>query len=79
MERKSIMDVIIRQATIEDVDKVFEVEASCFPKAEAASRESLQQRISTFPESFFVAEIDGQIIGFVNGCVTNETAIYDEL
>ncbi|MBI6875160.1 GNAT family N-acetyltransferase [Clostridium aciditolerans] len=73
------MNIIIRQASIEDLDEVAKVEASCFPEAEAATKESLEQRINTFPESFFVAETDWRIIGFINGCVTNRTVIYDEL
>lgn len=73
------MNITIRRASIEDLDEVTKVEASCFPEAEAATRASLQQRINTFSESFFVAEIDREIIGFINGCIINETVIYDEL
>ena len=73
------MDIIIRQAFIEDLDSVAKVESICFPVAEAATRESLEQRINTFSKSFFVAEIDEKIIGFINGCIINETVIYDEL
>jgi len=73
------MEIKIRQACIGDLDSVTEVEASCFPEAEAATRISLEQRIKTFSESFFVAEIDGEMIGFVNGCATNGTVIYDKL
>lgn len=73
------MKVKIRQACIEDLDEITKVEASCFPKAEAASRISLEGRIKTFSQNFFVAEIDGEIIGFINGCVINGTVIYDEL
>lgn len=73
------MDIKIRRAAIEDLSSVAEVEARCFPEAEAASKTSLEQRIKTFPESFFVAETGGKIIGFVNGCVTNEKVIYDKL
>ncbi|SFD29291.1 GNAT family N-acetyltransferase [Clostridium uliginosum] len=73
------MDIKIRQAFIEDLDEVTKVEANCFPEAEAATKTSLEERIKTFQESFFVAEADGKIIGFINGCVINETVIYDEL
>lgn len=38
-----------------------------------------QERINTFPESFFVAERKGEIIGFINGAVINGNTIYDEL
>ena len=70
---------MIRQATIEDLGSVTKVEEICFPDAEAATREALEQRIKTFSKSFFVAEVNGKVIGFINGCITNSTTIYDEL
>lgn len=73
------MNIKIRKVSIGDLDAVAEVEARCFPEAEAATKSSLEQRIKTFSDSFFVAEIDGKIIGFINGCITNEKTIYDEL
>ncbi|WP_446897018.1 GNAT family N-acetyltransferase [Clostridium sp. LBM24168] len=73
------MNISIRQVKDEDLDAVAKIETICFPKAEAATRKSLRQRIKIFSESFFVAEEDKKIIGFINGCITNETAIYDEL
>ncbi|MBU3191966.1 GNAT family N-acetyltransferase [Clostridium bowmanii] len=73
------MEIKIRQASIKDLDAVTEVEMDCFPEAEAATKVSLELRIKTFPESFFVAELNGEIIGFVNGCVINGTVIYDDL
>lgn len=74
-----MMNIKIRQVTIEDLDAVAEVEARCFPEAEAAAKTSFEQRIKTFPEVFFVAEIDRKIIGFINGCIINGTVIQDEL
>ena len=74
-----MIDFIIRPVKTEDLDMVTEVEAVCFPAAEAATRESFAQRIATFPESFFVAEHNGKIIGFINGCVTDERTIHDEM
>lgn len=73
------MNMKIRKVSIEDLDSVTEVESRCFPMSEAAKKESLERRIKTFPGSFFVAEIDGKIIGFINGCITNEKTIYDEM
>ncbi|SFM35758.1 GNAT family N-acetyltransferase [Pelosinus propionicus] len=73
------MEVMIRAVCLEDLDRITEIEAICFPAAEAATRESFQERIAAFPESFLVAEIDGIIIGFINGCSTNSSVIYDEL
>ncbi|CUP38155.1 GNAT family N-acetyltransferase [Hungatella hathewayi] len=71
------MDYTIRNVKIEDLDQVTEVEALCFP---AAVEASFRQRIETFPDSFFVAEDEnGRIIGFINGCVTDERTIRDEM
>ena len=74
------MDYTIRNVKIEDLDQVTEVEALCFPTAEAAVEASFRQRIETFPDSFFVAEDEnGRIIGFINGYVTDERTIRDEM
>lgn len=73
------MEVCIRKVKPDDLDAVTRVEAVCFPEAEAAPRESFRQRISTFPDSFFVAEKDGEIIGFINGCATDSRVIFDEM
>ena len=72
-------DIKIIQASPADLDAVTAVEAVCFPAAEAAGRQSFAHRLAAFPESFFLAVHDGQIIGFINGCVTNETTIRDEM
>jgi ribosomal protein S18 acetylase RimI-like enzyme len=74
-----MMKVTIREVQLTDLDRLAEIEAICFPEAEAAPRSSLQARIQTFPECFLVAETAGLLIGFINGCATNSPVIYDEL
>lgn len=69
----------IRRIRMEDLDQTAEVERLCFPEAEAASIEALKFRIKTFPESFLAAEAQGRIVGFINGCVTNEKVICDAM
>lgn len=73
------MDYRIRQVRNEDLDAVTAVEAVCFPEAEAAGREAFRMRIEAFPESFFVAETGEGIIGFINGAVTDQRTISDEM
>lgn len=74
------MEYNIRRVRKEDLNRVAEIEALCFPPKEAAGREAMEQRISLFPESFLVAEdSDGRIIGFINGCVTDGNTICDEM
>ena len=74
-----MIKLAIRAVQLSDLDRLAEIEAICFPKSEAASRHSIKARIQAFPESFLVAETAGRLIGFINGCVTNSSLIYDEL
>ena len=71
--------ITIRTAVPADLDAVVQVEAACFPAAEAADRKSLKERLDVFPQSFLVAEDGNRIIGFINGAVTNERTIGDEM
>lgn len=68
---------VIREAGLRDLDQAAAIEAAGFPPAEAAGREDIRRRIETFPESFFVAESKGRLIGFVNGAVSDEIALPD--
>lgn len=70
--------VTIRKVRPEDLDRITEIEAICFPAAEAAPRTSFTERIAAFPESFLVAETNETLIGFINGCSTNSPVIHDE-
>ena len=73
------MDIVICQAVPEDLEALARIEAACFPPAEAASPASLKERLELFADSFFVAKAGGIPIGFVNGCVTDEKTIRDEM
>ena len=85
------MHMLIRHATMEDLDAIEAVEAACFPPAEAATNESLTARVATYPDHFwllintdadddacFPASVkDGTLVGFVNGMTTNEKDLAD--
>ena len=73
------MDITIRAARPDDLDRVSYIENTCFPAAEAATYDSLKERLAAFKHSFLVAEKDGQVIGMVNGCVTHKRQLVDEL
>lgn len=73
------MDIKIRMVSPIDIDEVSRVEALCFPAAEAADKKSFEWRIDTFPESFFIAMDGSNIVGFINGCVTDKPILEDEL
>ena len=69
----------IRTATKEDINQLITIEALCFPPAEAASAEHIKERFEAFGECFLVAEVEGEVIGFINGCVTNRPELPDAL
>ena len=71
--------LIIRPAIADDVLKIAEVEDKCFPAAEAASAKRFFERFIAFPECFFVAEVEGKIVGHINGCATSYPTILDAM
>lgn len=70
----------IRTATLDDLKAVTAVEAACFPAAEAASEERLRDRISYFGRHFWLLfGDDGTLISFVDGMVTDQRDLTDDL
>lgn len=71
--------MIIRTATQNDLDAIARVEAECFPPAEAASRESFSHRLEHFPSHFWLMFDGEKLISFVDGFVTDEKDLSDEM
>ena len=69
----------IRHATIHDLDEIARVEAECFPPAEAASRASFAGRLEKYPDHFWLMFDEGELISFVNGMVSDEENLADEM
>jgi ribosomal protein S18 acetylase RimI-like enzyme len=69
----------IRQVKMEDLPELVVIEQLCFLPDEAATKEAFEKRILTIPDSFFVAEKDGMIVGLVNGPVIDAPFITDDL
>lgn len=78
--------MLIRHATMDDLDALATMEAACFPPAEAADIETLASRIERYPEHFwllinthpakneasFPAHVEeGMLVSFVNGLSTD--------
>lgn len=69
----------VRTATMEDLDAVTAVEAACFPAAEAATRDEFAARLAVYPNHFWLLEEDGRLVSFINGLVSDEPTIRDEM
>ena len=71
--------MIIRTATMDDLHAVAAVEAECFPAAEAATRESFEERIKYYGNHFWLMFEEEKLIAFVDGFVTDEADLTDEM
>ncbi|MEH7113953.1 GNAT family N-acetyltransferase [Neobacillus niacini] len=69
----------IRNVTMSDLPDLVIIEHLCFPIEEAATETAFIRRIQLIPDSFFVAEEEGVIVGLVNGPVIEDPFITDEL
>ena len=72
-------NVLIRNATAQDCAAVTALEAACFPSAEAAPYESFAARLAVFPDRFWLLFLDGELVSMVNGSLSNEADLRDEM
>ena len=71
--------ITIRQATIADTAAITALEAACFPPAEAAPYESFAARLEAFPDRFWLLFADGELVSMVNGSLSDEPDLRDEM
>ena len=71
--------MLIRTATIQDLDAVAAVEAACFPPAEAATREEFAGRLAHYANHFWLLFEDGRLAAFVDGFCTDAPDLTDEM
>lgn len=69
----------IRTATLQDLDAVAALEAACFLPAEAATRRSLEERLKVFGQHFLLLTQGEELIGFINGMVTDLPDLEDRM
>ncbi len=69
----------IKKATLNDLDAITALEAACFPKAEAASRESFEKRLKVFADRFWLLWDGERLVSMVNGMVTDQEELVDEM
>ena len=69
----------IRTAAMADLSAVARLEAICFPAAEAASEGSFARRLEVYPNHFWMLMDGDTMVSFVNGLVTDEPDLRDEM
>ena len=74
-----MVNMQIRHADTDDLDRLTELEKTAFPAGWAASKESIRKRLETFPDHFWVLEEDGTIVSFINGFDTDTKDLNDDM
>ena len=69
----------IRYANVRDLDAVASVEAECFPPAEAAARESLEERLRHYPMHFWLMFDGEKLVSFVDGMASDRRDLTDDM
>ena len=71
--------MIIRHANLNDVEILAQIEEQSYPKEEKASKNSIEQRIKTFGNYFWILEENNNILAFINGMLTDKENLVDEM
>ena len=69
----------IRTATPEDVNMIAAVESRWFPAAEAATEEEFKKRVKYYGNHFWLMFDHDKLISFVDGFVTDQCDLTDEM
>lgn len=69
----------IRTAQMEDIDAIIAVETECFSPAEAATREEFAERLKYYKDHFWLMFDGGHLVAFVDGMVTSQKDLTDEM
>ena len=69
----------IRTASLQDLEDIAALEAACFPVAEAATKAEFAERIQHYGDYFFLLYDKQKLIAFVDGFVTDEQNLTDEM
>lgn len=70
--------VRIRRAELSDWEAILAVEQLNFPAAEAVSAEILKERIELIPDTFLLAELHGQLAGYIVGPAVQSPYLTDD-
>ena len=69
----------IRKGTIDDLDKLVEVEQKCFPLSEAATKAQIKERLDVYANHFWLLVEDEKLISFIDGFVSNQKDLEDKM
>ena len=76
-KEENIMNITYAEA--KDIAAIAAVEAACFPPAEAATEKEFVERVTYYGSHFWLLYEEGKLIAFVDGFVTDEPDLTDEM
>jgi ribosomal protein S18 acetylase RimI-like enzyme len=71
--------ISLRNVQITDLKQLLAIENEGFSIEEAATKDAFVKRIQLIPDTFIVAEKEGEILGYINGPIINQPYITDDL
>ena len=71
--------VSLRKVQPSDLEQLILIENEGFSIEEAATKEAFIERIQLIPDTFIVAEKEGEIRGYINGPIIDQPYITDDL
>lgn len=73
------MEVTIRTAKFSDLEDIYSVETSCFPKQFQISYDYYKRALEVYPEHFFLLFVDHKLAGLINAMPTNKKDLSDSM
>ena len=71
-------NIVIREVSIDDLERCYEIESQSYQGDEAASKEKIRKRICLYPKGFVVLELGGEVVGFINSGATDTVELSNE-
>ncbi|AXQ79703.1 GNAT family N-acetyltransferase [Streptococcus chenjunshii] len=71
--------MLIREGKEEDWVTVSGIEQANFPPEEAADSQTIKERLSCISDTFLIAEIAGEVVGYIEGPVISQRYLTDDL
>ena len=63
---------MIRKATKDDAEILYQVESTCFPANEGATKEEIQKRLTFYANPCLLLFENNKLVSFIEGVATNE-------
>lgn len=71
--------MLIRNVREGNCQAIYDIEAANFSKEEAITKEAIQERITLIPDTFLVAEINDETVGYIEGPIVLNPILTDNL